>query len=188
MEGIPGYVKSTYPGWQDLLILSHVPGSQGASGSINVPRLVAYSAVNMQNIAGKEALSPLDIIFSCCICQDIPSRIYKEPDDRLALRQNNDGQWTRIPKLYLTGCAHVVCTKHFEGGGTYTRAFVGLSYMLTKNRLSQASHSTRWSNAPEHHVRIVSRSRQAVSHRSFSPFKGPHQASMTLGFLKHTST
>lgn len=185
MEVLPGTVKTTYLKWQDLLIPRHVPGSQGASGSI--PRLVVYSAMNMQAVAGKRALSPLDIIFSCCICQDTPSRIYEEPDDRLALRQDSDRQWGRIAKLYLTGCAHVVCSKHFEGGGTYSRRSVVLSYMLTESFPSQASHSTRWSNAPEHHVRTASRSRQAASHRSCLPSKGPQQASMTLGFLKHTS-
>jgi len=186
MEVVPGTVKTTYHKWQDLLIPRHVPGSQGASGII--PRLeVLNLAVDMQEVAGKKALGPLDIIFSCCICQDTPSRIYEEPDDRLALRQNKDRQWGRIAKLYLTGCAHVVCTKHFEGGGMYSRGSVVLSYMLIESFHSQASHSTRWSNARGHHVRIVSRSRQATSHRSCMPSRGPQQASMTEGFLKHTS-
>jgi len=185
MEVVPDTVKTTYHKRQDLLIPSHVPGSQGAKGII--PRLEVNLAVDMQKVAGKKALSPLDIIFSCCICQDTPSRIYEGPDDRLALRQNQDRPWDSITKLYLTGCAHVVCTKHFEGGGMYSRAFVVLPYMLIEWFHPQASLSTRWSNAPEHHVRIVSRSRQTTSRRSCMPFEGPQQASMTPEFLKHTS-
>ena len=77
-------------------------------------------AVDMQEAAGQKAVSPLDIIFSCCVCQDTLSNIYKEPDDRLALRQNENA-FRRITKIYLTGCAHVICTKHFEGGGVYSQ-------------------------------------------------------------------
>ena len=52
-----------------------------------------------------------DIVFSCCVCHALLSEIYGGEGQPLGLDR------VPITKLYLTECAHVVCAKHFAGGG-----------------------------------------------------------------------
>ena len=66
-------------------------------------------------------LSPLEMIISCAVCQKPYTEIYDTKDNNRGLRQGSDPQDGRIPKLWLTECAHLTCGKHLEGGGTSTR-------------------------------------------------------------------
>ena len=117
MEAVMESIMTMFRKWKDLNLPSHEPGSRKALGI--EPQVFLSLVLDMQEAAGQNAISPLDIIFSCCICQDTLSSIYKEPDDRLPLRQSENTDFGRIAKLYLTACAHVICTKHFDGGGKY---------------------------------------------------------------------
>jgi hypothetical protein len=60
-------------------------------------------------------LQPLDLIFSCNIChesiRDIPSHV----QDAKEL----EGVRKPAAKLWMTECAHLICAKHLEGGGTW---------------------------------------------------------------------
>jgi len=62
-------------------------------------------------------LSPLEVIFSCGICQDTFKTIYSEPDGNSGLRNSADSTKGAVVKLWLTECAHLTCGKHLEDGG-----------------------------------------------------------------------
>ncbi|KAI9874534.1 MAG: hypothetical protein M1830_009644 [Pleopsidium flavum] len=62
-------------------------------------------------------LSPLEVIFSCGVCQDTLKTIYSEPDNNSGLRNTADSTKGTVVKLWLTECAHLTCGKHLEGGG-----------------------------------------------------------------------
>lgn len=62
-------------------------------------------------------LSAIDLILSCSICQNPLSTIYGECDQNRGLRKGGVPQDDRITKLWLTECAHLICSNHFDGGG-----------------------------------------------------------------------
>lgn len=64
------------------------------------------------------SITAQDIVFSCCVCHDTLSQVYDEPDRQAGLHHQPNQAEGRITRLYLTACAHVVCAKHVEGGGT----------------------------------------------------------------------
>ena len=68
---------------------------------------------------GSTFITPQDVIFSCCVCLDTLAEVYDREDRRIGLHHESSQRYGRITKLYLTGCAHVVCAKHLEGGGKY---------------------------------------------------------------------
>lgn len=61
---------------------------------------------------------PIEVIFSCQVCNNPISEIYEEPDTDKGFRDSN-GSSTEHPvtKLWLTECSHLTCGKHLEGGG-----------------------------------------------------------------------
>ncbi|KAI9811643.1 MAG: hypothetical protein M1827_005392 [Pycnora praestabilis] len=61
--------------------------------------------------------SPLDIIFSCGVCQATLEEIYTEPETNVGLRDGKDPNQGQVTKLWLTECAHLTCGKHLDGGG-----------------------------------------------------------------------
>lgn len=62
--------------------------------------------------------TPLDLIFSCAVCQDTVTEIYAEAqEDNSGLRIDPDTDKGIVVKLWLTECAHLTCGKHLEGGG-----------------------------------------------------------------------
>jgi hypothetical protein len=61
-------------------------------------------------------LMPYDIVFCCSICQAKPSEVYGD----LTRESLNLGQGNHTSALlWLTECGHVVCSKHFDGGGKH---------------------------------------------------------------------
>ena len=64
-----------------------------------------------------QPVSPLDIVFSCCVCTKTLAEVYGDQGREIGLHQEPTTATGRITKLYLTGCAHVVCAEHLEGGG-----------------------------------------------------------------------
>ena len=102
-------------------------------------------ALTMLNITDKvedHELSLKDIVFSCCVCQDPLSAIYNGKDHSVGLRKDSDGRFGKVVKLYLTSCAHVVCTKHFEGGGQCSKGNMFLHVYIDDKHI-QASRFIR---------------------------------------------
>lgn len=71
---------------------------------------------------GAQTPSPLDLIFSCTICQATVAQLYAEDDSSRALRSTADLSNRVITKLWLTECAHLTCGKHLDGGGKFISA------------------------------------------------------------------
>ena len=67
--------------------------------------------------------SPLapDLVLSCSVCQESLSSIYAREDEAHALRTSINARNERVTKFWLTDCAHLVCGKHFEGGGEFVK-------------------------------------------------------------------
>lgn len=63
---------------------------------------------------------PLDLIFSCNICHDSIRDIRTPGPDEKGL----EGVRKPVAKLWMTECAHLVCAKHLEGGGTCGRSLL----------------------------------------------------------------
>lgn len=57
---------------------------------------------------------PLDLIFSCNICHNSIRDIRTPRLDEKGL----EGVRKPVAKLWMTECAHLICAKHLEGGGT----------------------------------------------------------------------
>ena len=68
---------------------------------------------------GAQNLSPLDLIFSCTICQATAAQLYAENDNSRGLRNTADSNEAVITKLWLSECAHLTCGKHLDGGGKF---------------------------------------------------------------------
>lgn len=67
---------------------------------------------------------PLDIIFSCTICQETIADVYANGSPDL----NYKAALLEYPcKLWITECGHVTCSHHFEGGGEMRSVYNGIS-------------------------------------------------------------
>ncbi|KAI9787783.1 MAG: hypothetical protein M1835_002644 [Candelina submexicana] len=62
-------------------------------------------------------LTPLDVIFSCAVCQATVKGIYADAQDNSGLRIDPDSEKGVVVKLWLTECGHLTCGEHLEGGG-----------------------------------------------------------------------
>lgn len=62
---------------------------------------------------------PIEVIFSCSVCQATISDIYREPVSDKGLRDDADAAADAAPvtKLWLLECCHLTCSEHLEGGG-----------------------------------------------------------------------
>ena len=69
------------------------------------------------NVSLQVPLSATDIVLSCAICQATLSTIYRTGDEVHGLTTGDESQGTTVIKFWLTECAHLICSKHFEGGG-----------------------------------------------------------------------
>ncbi|KAF2018032.1 hypothetical protein BU24DRAFT_479362, partial [Aaosphaeria arxii CBS 175.79] len=80
---------------------------------------VSYST--MQALAKEQSIPspviPLDIIFSCRICNKSFSEIYEDRDETvLGLSDGINSDDRLVTLVYLTSCCHVICSRHLEGG------------------------------------------------------------------------
>jgi len=79
---------------------------------IHLHLISQYQAVNMA--PSPKLLMPYDIVFCCSVCQATPSEVYRDfTSEGLNFGHENDTP----ALLWLAECEHVVCSKHFEGGG-----------------------------------------------------------------------
>jgi len=69
----------------------------------------------MQNSMADQALiSPFNIIFSCVICQKTIADVYPA---RTVVPDHEIGSLENACKMWITGCCHLTCSEHLEGGG-----------------------------------------------------------------------
>ena len=128
-------------------------------------------------------VSPLDLIFSCTVCQDTLSDVYAVPDDADGLRRGKDPATNIIPRLWLTECAHVTCGKHFDGGGRCSSLF----FPYNTNHECQARHFIQKANNLVRPALIAKPRKQTTRAKPFSGSMGVHLANTTRISQKHTS-
>jgi hypothetical protein len=68
--------------------------------------------------AEPDGVTPLDVIFSCCVCNSTFSEVYKGPCETVKMLSDGINPKERIvSRLFLASCCHVFCGSHLEGGG-----------------------------------------------------------------------
>ena len=98
---------------------SRIGGPLPIAFSINSIAPAVLSNMTADGELNISPITPRDIVFSCCVCLDTLSDVYNDLDHPAGLHHEPSQPKGRIIKLYLTGCAHVVCAKHLDGGGQY---------------------------------------------------------------------
>ncbi|KAF2466913.1 uncharacterized protein BDR25DRAFT_376455 [Lindgomyces ingoldianus] len=63
-----------------------------------------------------EGITPLDVIFSCCVCHATFSEVYDGCSTVQGLSDGINPKERLVTKLWLSSCCHVICSKHLEGG------------------------------------------------------------------------
>jgi len=58
-----------------------------------------------------------EIVFSCTICQAIPSEVYATKESNQGFHSGSGDEDGVVTKLWIAECAHVFCGKHLTGGG-----------------------------------------------------------------------
>jgi hypothetical protein len=62
------------------------------------------------------------LIFSCQVCHATVSELYSRPEPNLNPQtRQEDGL---MINLWMASCAHLICSKHLEGGGPSTQTFM----------------------------------------------------------------
>ncbi|KAF1960042.1 hypothetical protein CC80DRAFT_284104 [Byssothecium circinans] len=62
-------------------------------------------------------VTPLDFIFSCSVCGDTFSEVYKGPNRTVqGLSDGSSPQDRIVTRLYVGECSHVICIKHIADG------------------------------------------------------------------------
>lgn len=84
--------------------------------------------------ATQSSTTAIEIILSCSVCADTLSTINAEGYECHGLRKTDDPNSSRVTKLWLTECAHLCCTKHFEGGGRLISDTMYLQIVLKCDR------------------------------------------------------
>jgi hypothetical protein len=69
---------------------------------------------------------PLELIFSCGICQATLSEVYATKEDNQGFNHGSGGSdedgenvapHGYVTKMYVAQCSHITCIKHLPGGG-----------------------------------------------------------------------
>ena len=63
--------------------------------------------------------SPLEVVFSCSICQTSLVQLSQKYPPQDGIRQHAGAESGTIPKLWLTSCAHIICRDCLKNGGEY---------------------------------------------------------------------
>lgn len=72
-----------------------------------------------------EEVTPLDIIYSCCVCNATFSEAYQNDNEAIEMLSDGINPKDRTPtRLFLSDCCHVFCTKHLDGGGALAHAAI----------------------------------------------------------------
>ena len=95
---------------------AELPGSSPTSPIRIEPRGTEWARMEPEGPRAEHP-SPLDLIFSCTICQATVAHLYAENEQGKGLKRTANSNERVIPKLWLAECAHVTCGKHLDGGG-----------------------------------------------------------------------
>lgn len=98
---------------------SAVPPDSSAATLIRLEAYGVELTIMAIDDIGAQTSSPLDLIFSCTICQATAAQLYAEDGSSRALPSTADLNNGVITKLWLTECAHLTCGKHLDGGGKF---------------------------------------------------------------------
>jgi hypothetical protein len=74
-----------------------------------------------------DGMNPLDVIFSCCVCNATFSEAYEDHNE--TVQGFSDGihpKTRRVTRVFLASCCHVFCSKHLESGGTSSLSAIDL--------------------------------------------------------------
>lgn len=86
-----------------------------------------------------DQLAPLDIIFNCNICHASIRDIYSNVEDNQGFRDGRHPSENAVNKFWMTQCGHLICSKHFEGGGALTRQYpIDLKCLMALSLISCA--------------------------------------------------
>jgi hypothetical protein len=73
----------------------------------------------------QDQVQPLDFIFSCSVCGDTLSEVYKGHNRTVqGLTDGINPQDRLVSRLFVGSCSHVICIKHIEGGNGECRALL----------------------------------------------------------------
>ena len=135
-------------------------------------------------------LSAANIYLSCMICQETLSEIY--PENGKGEGHCSDGHPTesaKIPKLWLTECAHITCRRHLERKGKQ-RAFLStLSTRILplKHYALEVFLSVKLKNLRRRPVRCVLWKRVIARLESYSSLLALRRAITTPKFQQRIS-
>ncbi|KAF2275222.1 uncharacterized protein EI97DRAFT_81631 [Westerdykella ornata] len=98
--------------------MAHPPDKPRAGGPISKfwQKMAALAGVPPE--PNPDGVTPLDVIFSCCVCNASFSEVYSGEQNTVQMLSDGINPKDRIvTRLFFASCCHVFCTKHLEGGG-----------------------------------------------------------------------
>jgi len=76
---------------------------------------------NMPPQPSPAAPRPIEVILSCTCCQKTIAEVYQYAEGDKSFRHDSDNTTAQpVPKLWMTECAHLICSDHLGGGGWQT--------------------------------------------------------------------
>lgn len=64
----------------------------------------------------EEQLRPLELVFTCSICNESIHDIYKFSEDNQGFSDRRQSDQKVVTRLWLTECGHLTCSTHLENG------------------------------------------------------------------------
>lgn len=92
--------------------------------------MIGYGKQRADQHRRKKGAEPLDIIYSCCVCNATFSEVYDGPCETVKMLSDGLNPKDRIvSRLFISSCSHIFCAKHLDGGGKLP---IGLHIVLFK--------------------------------------------------------
>lgn len=101
------------------------------SKALLLQHMRAQTLSDMQEPRGRD-ITVQDIVFACEICQVTAAELYAIPESSKGLSGVCGEKQNIVTKLWITECAHVVCNRHLEGGGTVVMEQLAMMSILTE--------------------------------------------------------
>ncbi|KAF2742018.1 hypothetical protein M011DRAFT_413448, partial [Sporormia fimetaria CBS 119925] len=80
--------------------------------------MLGSSKPEPQHGGRRDEITPLDIIFSCNVCNATFTDVYRDGEQPTHMPSDGINPKDRtVTRLFLAACCHVFCSKHLEGGG-----------------------------------------------------------------------
>jgi hypothetical protein len=101
--------------------MAHPPPSPVNKEISKLLKVLGFGRQRSEPESELQSVTPLDVIFSCCICNATFSEVYKGPCETVQMLSDGINPKERVvSRLFLASCCHVFCGKHLEGGGKLT--------------------------------------------------------------------